>query len=181
MSAKKSHDNGFDGLVAIQLCTKSWPGIVNLTKEDLGMEQVPEFFHLGNKKLYPAEWRQAFNRKISEGRRVLNENTYDFVLEWVRCSPKGRLARTLEKLAQVQREYLALADEFCEKYDAIRDEWKAFCESKQPAALPQRRRHHRGGRRDCRGSGPESHPERHAARLPGEIRPVDGNGASVPG
>jgi len=42
MSTKKSDGNGFDGLVAIQLCTKSWPGIVNLTKEDLGMEQVPE-------------------------------------------------------------------------------------------------------------------------------------------
>ena len=74
MSAKKS-DNGFDGLVAIQLCTRSWPGIVNLTKEDLGLDKVPEFFHLGNKKLYPAEWRQAFNRKISEARRVLNDNT----------------------------------------------------------------------------------------------------------
>jgi len=142
MSAKKSDGNGFDGLVAIQLCTKSWPGIVNLTKEDLGVDKVPEFFHLGNKKLYPAEWRQAFNRKISEGRRVLNENTYDFVLEWVRCSPKGRLARTLEKLAQVQREYLALADEFCEKYDAIRDEWKAFCESKHPGSWELMRPHY---------------------------------------
>ena len=66
MSAKKSNGNGFDGLVAIQLCTKSWPGIVNLIKEDLGVDKVPEFFHLGNKKLYPAEWRQAFNRKISD-------------------------------------------------------------------------------------------------------------------
>ena len=70
MSAKRADGNGFDGLVAIQLCTRSWPGIVNLTKEDLGVDKVPEFFHLGNKKLYPAEWRQAFNRKISEGRRV---------------------------------------------------------------------------------------------------------------
>src|SRR5512143_3317317 len=110
MSAKKSDRNGFDGLVAIQLCTKSWPGIVNLTKEDLGMEQVPEFFHLGNKKLYPAEWRQAFNRKISEARRDLNLNTFDFVLEWVRCSPKNRLARTVEKLDRRIAEYQALAD-----------------------------------------------------------------------
>jgi len=115
---------------------------VNLTKEDLGVDKVPEFFHLRNKKLYPAEWRQAFNRKISEGRRVLNENTYDFVLEWVRCSPKGRLARTLEKLAQVQREYLALADEFCEKYDAIQDEWKAFCESKHSGSWELMRPHY---------------------------------------
>jgi hypothetical protein len=41
MSVKKSNGNVFDGLVAIQLCTKSWSGIVNLTKEDLGLEQVP--------------------------------------------------------------------------------------------------------------------------------------------
>jgi hypothetical protein len=134
MSAKKADSNGFDGLVAIQLCTKSWPGIVNLTKEDLGMEQVPEFFHLGNKKLYPAEWRQAFNRKIGEARRDLNLNTFDFVLEWVRCSPKNRLARTVEKLDRRITEYQALADEFCEKYDTIREEWKAYCEGRWPGS-----------------------------------------------
>ncbi len=135
MTAKKSNNgNGFDGLVAIQLCTKSWPGIVNLTKEDLGLDKVPEFFHLGNKKLYPEEWRRAFNRKISEARRDLNDNTYDFVLEWVRCSPKGRLARTIEKLDQRISEYATLADEFCEKYDIIREEWKTFCEQKWPGS-----------------------------------------------
>ena len=135
MTPKKS-DNGFDGLVAIQLCTKSWPGIVNLTPKDLGLEEkeVPEFFQLGNKKLYPAEWRQAFTRKVSEARRILNDNTFEFVLEWVRCSPKGRLAKTLERLETVKAEYLALAEEFCEKYESIREEWRLFCESKWPGS-----------------------------------------------
>jgi hypothetical protein len=135
MTPKKS-DNGFDGLVAIQLCTKSWPGIVNLTPRDLGLDEkeVPEFFHLGNKKLYPSEWRQAFNRKIGEARRFLNDNTFEFVLEWVRCSPKGKLTRVLEKLEQFKTEYLALADEFCGKYDQIREDWKVFCESKWPGS-----------------------------------------------
>jgi len=135
MTPKKG-DNGFDGLVAIQLCTKSWPGIVNLTPKDLGLEddKVPEFFHLGNKKLYPAEWRQAFNRKISEARRFLNDNTFEFVLEWVRCSPKGKLAKIMEKLEQFKVEYLVLTDEFCEKYDTIRDEWRSFCEQKWPGS-----------------------------------------------
>lgn len=135
MTPKKG-ENGFDGLVAIQLCTKSWPGIVNLTPKDLGLEddKVPEFFHLGNKKLYPAEWRQAFNRKISEARRFLNDNTFEFVLEWVRCSPKGKLAKIMEKLEQFKVEYLVLTDEFCEKYDTIRDEWRSFCEKKWPGS-----------------------------------------------
>ena len=108
------------------------------------MEQVPEFFHLGNKKLYPAEWRQAFNRKISEGRRVLNDNTYDFVLEWVRCSPgKGRLARTLESWPQgAERIIWPWPTSFCEKHDAIRDEWKAFCESKHPGSWELMRPHY---------------------------------------
>jgi hypothetical protein len=134
MNTKKSNDNGFDGLVAIQLCTKSWPGIVNLTKEDLGMERVPEFFHLGNKKLYPAEWRQAFNRKINEARRDLNLNTFDFVLEWVRCSPKNRLAKTVQRLDQRIAEYQALANEFCAKYDTIREEWQVYCEERWPGS-----------------------------------------------
>ncbi|TSA08040.1 MAG: DUF3150 domain-containing protein [Deltaproteobacteria bacterium] len=88
----------------------------------------------GNKKLYPAEWRQAFNRKVSEARRFLNDSTFEFVLEWVRCSPKNRLAKTMEKLEQLKGEYLALADEFCEKYDSIREDWKAFCEAKWPGS-----------------------------------------------
>ena len=171
MSAKRADGNGFDGLVAIQLCTRSWPGIVNLTKEDLGVDKVPEFFHLGNKKLYPAEWRQAFNRKISEGRRVLNENTYDFVLEWVRCSPKGRLARTLEKLAQVQREYLALADGFCEKYDTIRDEWKAFCESKHPGSWELMKSHYPPGK-SCGGNSISSGPSPRSRRPSPPPRPA---------
>ena len=124
----KENGNGFDGLVAIQLCTKSWPGIVNLTPKDLGLEEgkVPEFFYLGNKKLYPSEWRQAFNRKVSEARRFLNDNTFEFVLEWVRCSPKGKLTQILEKLEQFKGEYLALADEFCGKYDQIREDWRSL-------------------------------------------------------
>jgi hypothetical protein len=40
MSSKKVDSNEFDGLVAIQLNTRSWPVIVNLTKEDLGLDKV---------------------------------------------------------------------------------------------------------------------------------------------
>lgn len=136
MRKSNGNGNGFDGLVAVQLCTRSWPGIVNLTPKDLGIEdkEVPEFFHLGNKKLYPSEWRLAFNRKINEARRYLNNYTFEFVLEWVRCSPKNGLARIIEKLEQHKAEYLLLVEEFCEKYDQIREEWKVYCEEKWPGS-----------------------------------------------
>ena len=169
MTPKKS-DNGFDGLVAIQLCTKCWPGIVNLTTKDLGLEdkEVPDFYHLGNKKLYPAEWRQAFNRKVSEARRFLNDNTFDFVLEWVRCSPKGRMAKTIERLDQFKVEYLALADEFCEKYDSIREDWKAFCELKWPGSWEKMAPHYPANSRSCGAnsicSGPSPRSRRPSPR-----------------
>jgi len=140
----KKDDNGFDGLVAIQLCTRSWPGIVNLTPKDLGLEEkeVPEFYHLGNKKLYPAEWRQAFSRKISEAFRYLNSVTYDFVLQWVRCTPKRKVPEIIKRLEQFQSEYKALAEDFCSQYDEIRDKWQVFCEEKWPGSWEKMKPHY---------------------------------------
>ncbi len=61
----KSNGNGFEEMVAIQLAGRSWPGQAKLSAENLGLKdgEVPEIFYLGNKKLYPQEWRQLFSQK----------------------------------------------------------------------------------------------------------------------
>jgi len=119
--------NGFEEMVAIQLNTRSWPGQAKLSAEDLGLQddEVPEIFRLGNKRLYPDEWRQVFGQLGNRARNYLNDSSYPFVMEYVRAIPKRNLARVMERLEELKAEYLAKAEEFVERYEAIKDEWRA--------------------------------------------------------
>jgi len=83
--------NGFEELVAIQLAVRSWPGQAKLSAEDLGLkeDEVPEIFRLGNKRLYPEEWRQTFNQLAGKARSFLNDHSFPFVVEYVRAIPSG--------------------------------------------------------------------------------------------
>ena len=115
--------NGFEEMVAIQLAVRSWPGQAKLSAEDLGLkeDEVPEIFRLGNKRLYPEEWRQTFNLLAGKARSYLNDNSFPFVVEYVRAIPKRNLARMVERLEELKAEYLAKADEFVAHYEAIQD------------------------------------------------------------
>ena len=118
--------NGFEEMVAIQLNVRSWPGQAKLSAEDLGLKdgEVPEIFYLGNKKLYPQEWRQLFGQLSNRARNYLNDNSYPFVMEYVRAIPKRNLARVVERLEELKAEYLAKAEEFLADYEAIQEQWR---------------------------------------------------------
>lgn len=118
--------NGFDEMVAIQLAVRSWPGQVKLSAEDLGLDEadVPEIFRLGNKRLYPDEWRQRFNHIANKARYYLHDISYAFVAEGLRAIPKRNLARVVERLEELKAEYLAMAEEFLGHYHNIQEEWR---------------------------------------------------------
>jgi Protein of unknown function (DUF3150) len=118
--------NGFDEMVAIQLAVRSWPGQVKLKAEDLGLDEadVPEIFRLGNKRLYPDEWRQRFNHIANQARYYLYDVSYPFVVEAVRAIPKRNLARLVERLEDLKAEYLAKSEEFLARYWNIQAEWR---------------------------------------------------------
>jgi hypothetical protein len=122
----QSNGNGFEEMVAIQLNTRSWPGQAKLSPEDLGLkeEDVPEIFRLGNKRLYPDEWRQVFGQLANKARSYLNDNSYPFVMEYVRAIPKRNLAKVVERLEELKADYLARANEFVEHYESIKAEWR---------------------------------------------------------
>jgi len=124
--AAKASSVHFEEMVAIQLAVRSWPGQAKLSAEDLGLTygQVREIFYLGNKKLYPQEWRRCFNQLSGKARTYLNDHSYPFVVEYVRAIPKRNLAKVVERLEELRAEYLAKADEFVDHYDTIRAEWK---------------------------------------------------------
>jgi hypothetical protein len=46
-------------------------------------------------------------------------------MEYVRAIPKRNLARVMERLEELKADYLAKAEEFVERYEAIKDEWRA--------------------------------------------------------
>jgi hypothetical protein len=121
-----SNGNGFDEMVAIQLAVKSWPGQVKLNPEDLGLDEadVPEIFRLGNKRLYPDEWRAAFNHVANQARHFLHDHSYPFVVDSVRAIPKRNLAWVMERLEGLKADYLAKADEFLDHYWNIQEEWR---------------------------------------------------------
>jgi len=122
----KSNSNGFEEMVAIQLAVRSWPGQAKLSAEDLGLkeEEVPEIFRLGNKRLYPEEWRQVFGALANKARSYLNDHSYPFVVEYVRAIPKRNLARMVKRLEELKADYLARAEEFVAHYEAIQEQWR---------------------------------------------------------
>lgn len=136
----KSNGNGFEAMVAIQLAVRSWPGQAKLSAEDLGLKdgEVPEIFYLGNKKLYPQEWRQLFSQLSSRARNYLNDHSYPFVVEYVRAIPKRNLARVVERLEELKAEYLARAEEFVAHYEAIQEKWR----EKYPDIWPRLQPHY---------------------------------------
>jgi len=136
----KSNGNGFEEMVAIQLAVRSWPGQAKLSAEDLGLKdgEVPEIFYLGNKKLYPQEWRQLFSQLSSRARNYLNDSSYPFVVEYVRAIPKRNLARVVERLEELKAEYLARAEEFVAHYEAIQEQWR----EKYPDIWPRLQPHY---------------------------------------
>jgi hypothetical protein len=118
--------NALEEIVAIQLGINFWPGQVQLKPEDIGKkpDEIPEIFYLGNKKLYPEEWRKLFRQVSGKARNYLNENSYPFVLDYVRAIPKRNLAHMVERLEEFKAEYLAKVDEFVNQYEEIRTEWQ---------------------------------------------------------
>jgi hypothetical protein len=125
--AVKASSKGFEEMVAIQLNVRFWPGQAKLKPADLGLDpkEVPEIFHLGNKKLYPQEIRQEFGQLSNKARSYLNDHSYPFVMEYVRAIPKRNLARVVERLEELKVEFLAKAQDFLAEYDAIREGWRA--------------------------------------------------------
>jgi len=124
--AAKASPNRFEGMVAIQLNVRFWPGQAKLKPQDLGLkpEEVPEIFYLGNKKLYPQEIRQRFGQISNRARTFLNDHSYPFVMEYVRAIPKRNLAKVVERLEELKAEFMAEAQNFLAEYDAIREDWR---------------------------------------------------------
>lgn len=116
----------FEGMVAIQLSIRFWLGQAKLRPQDLGLEpeQIPEIYRLGNKRLYPIEIRQRFEQLANRARNFLHENSYPFVVEYVRAIPKRNLLKIVTKLEELKKEFMDEAQNFLHEYENIRNDWQ---------------------------------------------------------
>lgn len=119
--------NAFDELVAVNLSIRYWPGSAKLKPADLNLsaEDAPaEVFKLGQKRLYPPEWREKFQFVSGQARRYLDVCSFPFIMEAVQAVPKRNLKRVMEKLDGFKASFTTLAEEFLARYEEIIDGWR---------------------------------------------------------
>ena len=130
-----NNGNGLEGLVAIQLSIRFWPGFVKLRPQDLGLDPKridPNIIYLGNKKLYPKERRDLFANNCNRARYYLHDNSFAYAVDTVRAIPARNLPRVEARLAEFKAEHAGLVEEFLRDYDEIRSEWKRVVDEKHP-------------------------------------------------
>ena len=118
--------------VLINVSIRYWRATKKLNAEDLGLD--PEsvetrLISLGHKNLIPRESLQAFG--LIEGRvhALVESNTFPFLNGLGHFLPNARLQETTDKLAQLEREFMAEKDDFLGRYTETREqaliEWRA--------------------------------------------------------
>ena len=121
--------------VLINVSVRYWRATKKLNAEDLGLD--PEsvetrLISLGHKNLIPRESLQTF--ALIEGRThaLVEGSTFPFLNGLGHFLPNARLQETTDKLAQLEREFMAEKEGFLERYAETRD--KALVEWREAAA-----------------------------------------------
>ena len=130
--------------VLINVSIKYWRATKKLTAEDLGLD--PEsvetrLISLGHKNLIPKESLQALALIEGRAHALVEGNTFPFLNGLGHFLPNARLEETTDKLAQLEREFMAEKDNFLDRYGETRDqslaEWRQVAARlvKDPAKL----------------------------------------------
>ena len=121
--------------VLINVSVRYWRATKKLNAEDLGLD--PEsvetrLISLGHKNLIPREALQTFALIEGRAHALVEGNTFPFLNGLGHFLPNARLQETTDKLAQLEREFMAEKDNFLGQYAETRD--KALAEWREAAA-----------------------------------------------
>ncbi len=121
--------------VLIDVSVRYWRATKKLNAEDLGLD--PEsvetrLISLGHKNLIPREALQSFALIEGRAHALVESNTFPFLNGLGHFLPNARLQETTDKLAQLEREFMAEKDNFLGQYAETRD--KALAEWRDAAA-----------------------------------------------
>ena len=121
--------------VLINVSVRYWRATKKLNAEDLGLD--PEsvetrLISLGHKNLIPRESLQTFALIEGRAHALVETNTFPFLNGLGHFLPNARLQDTTDRLAQLEREFMAEKDNFLGQYAETRD--KALVEWREAAA-----------------------------------------------
>jgi len=108
--------------VLIDVNISKWEGKVRLDKEDLGLDEAPEFYSLGRKRLIPKGLVGKFNSIDTRTRLCVSEHGFQFPIGKHYFIPKKNLPDLLSKLEELKSEFYQCVEEFIDEYREIQEE-----------------------------------------------------------
>jgi hypothetical protein len=121
--------------VLINVSVRYWRATKKLNAEDLGLDPdsvETRLISLGHKNLLPREALQTFALIEGRAHALVEGNTFPFLNGLGHFLPNARLQDTTDKLAQLEREFMAEKAGFLGRYAETRD--KALTEWREAAA-----------------------------------------------
>lgn len=121
---QKYYDKVFQDGKLVNINIGMWGMSYNLTETDIKLDnQLPETIKLGKKMLIKPAVYNKFKGLEQKARRYLYANSFDFPLvSQAHFVPKPKYLDVYKQLNVLREEYLAMVDEFVEKYEDYKKE-----------------------------------------------------------
>jgi hypothetical protein len=118
--------------VLINVSVRYWRGTKKLQAEDLGLDPdrvETSLISLGRKNLIPKEALQGFALIESRAHAIVDASTFPFLQGLGHFLPNARLEETMERLAELEREFDLEKEAFLARYAEVRysalSEWRS--------------------------------------------------------
>lgn len=105
--------------VLVQIRSGMWSMEASLGANDIDKSEseIPDFVHLGYKRLFPKEVKNAFTRISTRARALSNRYGFDFFLTGAYFVPNSALETLLPLLEEAQTDFYKEVESFTDKYD----------------------------------------------------------------
>jgi hypothetical protein len=122
------YDKVFEDGKLVNLHIGMWGMSYNLTEEDIKLvNKLPNTIKLGKKMLIKTEVYNKFKNFEQKARKYLYTNSFDFPLvSQAHFVPKTKYLEVYKQLNTMREEYLAMVNEFVDKYEAYKAEALEF-------------------------------------------------------
>lgn len=121
---QKYYDKVFQDGKLVNIHIGMWGMSYNLVEEDIKLNnKLPDTIKLGKKMLIKPAVYNKFKNLEQKIRKYLYSNSFDFPLvSQAHFVPKTKYLEVHKKLNEFKQEYIAMVDEFIEKYDDYKKE-----------------------------------------------------------
>lgn len=109
----------FERGILVQIKSGMWSMEASLAPKDIDIQDkdLPDFVHLGYKRLFPKEVKNRFTAITARVRTLTNRYGFDFFLTGAYFVPNSSLDNLLPELERAQVEFYKEVESFTEKYN----------------------------------------------------------------